>query len=256
MVRRSVRQQFPVFFNYIATLTVILVVADVGTFWQCPGYFYLYWSLAAINMFFGFAVFYEVFARALKTFSAMIDLGKILFWWAVAFLVLASAQAAIITTGSSASKVVGAINLLEHSIQLMQCGLLLLLVVFEKYFSLPWRSQGMFIALGLGTYAALDMMISYTAGRFPGISGPLDMINGFASVALSAFWLYAMMLPQPQLKSAQDSPKRLVLQRWNEALTAYRSSATAGAANGNGVESFLPGIEKTVDRVLARKVMH
>jgi hypothetical protein len=256
MLKRGLRQQFPVFFNYIATLVAMLVIGVGGTFWQCPGYFYLYWTLAAVSMFFGFAVFYEVFAQAFKPFSAVIDLGKLIFWWAGAFLLLASTQTAFLTAGSQANKIVAGVNLLEHSVQLMQCGLLLLLVIFEKHFSLPWRSHGMCIAVGLGAYAALDMMVSYTVGRFPAAAGQLDIFNGFASVSQSALWLYAVMLTQPERKSAQDSPKRLILQRWNEALTSYGYTNAAATSATGTVDSFLPGIEKTVDRVLARKAVH
>jgi hypothetical protein len=51
-----------------------------------------------------------------------------------------------------------------------------------------------------------------------------------------------------------DSPSRLIFQRWNEALTTYSVRGEMAFA-ASGVESFLPGVEQTVDRVLARKIV-
>jgi hypothetical protein len=51
-----------------------------------------------------------------------------------------------------------------------------------------------------------------------------------------------------------DSPSRLIFQRWNEALSTYTARGEIAMA-ANGVNSFLPGVEETVDRVLARKMV-
>jgi hypothetical protein len=44
------------------------------------------------------------------------------------------------------------------------------------------------------------------------------------------------------------------LQRWNEALVSY-SYRDSGAA-AMAVDSFLPSVEKTVERVMARKMVN
>jgi hypothetical protein len=51
-----------------------------------------------------------------------------------------------------------------------------------------------------------------------------------------------------------DSPRRLIFQRWNEALLTHTVRGEMAFASG-GMDSFLPGVEQTVDRVLARKIV-
>jgi hypothetical protein len=199
-----------------------------------------------------FAVLFEVFISMLKPFSALIDLGRMLFAWAAGFLLLASALTAIATNGHSVDKICGAIALFERSVQLMQCGLLLLFVLFQSKLGLSWRSRGMCVALGLGIFAAVDLMSEVVRNKYPGMSAGTEIANACFYVLNWGFWAIAFLIPEPEISSAQDSPKRLILQRWNEALVSYGYGESAATST---VESFLPGIEKTVDRVMARKAV-
>ena len=63
-------------------------------------------------------------------------------------------------------------------------------------------------------------------------------------------------LPEPARKTAQDSPTRLILQRWNDVLmnTPLVSRGPGTELAFSTVDSFIPGVEKTVDRVLSRKM--
>jgi hypothetical protein len=51
-----------------------------------------------------------------------------------------------------------------------------------------------------------------------------------------------------------ESPRRLIFQRWNEALLTHSVRGEMAFA-GSGMESVLPGVEQTVERVLARKIV-
>jgi hypothetical protein len=61
-----------------------------------------------------------------------------------------------------------------------------------------------------------------------------------------------MLVREPERKNVLDSPSRLIFQRWDEALAGY---GYGSAGSPSTVESFLPGIEKTVDRVMAKRVV-
>ena len=74
----------------------------------------------------------------------------------------------------------------------------------------------------------------------------------FAGVV--AFWSVSLARPEPAHKNVLDSPSRLIFQRWNEALVSYGNRGELAMAS-NSVESFLPGVEQTVERVLARKMV-
>jgi hypothetical protein len=73
----------------------------------------------------------------------------------------------------------------------------------------------------------------------------------FTSVLL--FWMYLISRPEPARKTVLDSPSRLIFQRWNEVLMATPLVARNNQAS-LPVESFLPGVERAVERVMARKM--
>jgi hypothetical protein len=253
LTKRNLRRDFPFFFAYLAFNIcgfLFLVFAVQGSSMR---YFYSFWSVTAIGMFLGFAILYEAFVSALKPFSAVIDLAKMLFGWAALFLLITAGITAAATNGAHTSKICATVLLMERSVQLLQCGLLLFLMVFEKRLALSWLSPGMAVALGLGIQAALGLSASYIREHVPAWAPTVDILDPMLRAGVLVFWVVILMLPQSEKKTAQDSPKRLILQRWNETLNSHGYGNTAGASGT--VESFLPGIEKTVDRVLARKAM-
>ena len=253
LAKRKLRADFPFFFSFVVFHIFGFLILAVTVRGSQEQYFYSYWSITALGMFLSFAVLYEVFVNALKPYSAVIDLAKMLFAWAGAFLLVTGGLTAFATAGSQISKVCAAVLVLERSVQLMQCGLLLLVVLFEAKFGLSWRSLSMSVALGLGLSAAVGLSASYLGARVPGWAPALYLLDNLVSLGVFGFWAVVLLLPQPERQSVQHSPKRLILERWNDALTSYGYSQTAAASSV--VESFLPGIEKTVDRVMARKAL-
>lgn len=252
MVKRKFRATFPILFNYvIANLVAQSSMALVAPHLAPLQYFYAFWSITAVIMILGFGALYEVFVYVLKPYSALVDLSKLLFRWAILFLFLASLLTAVVTNGTQAMKICTAIFVLERSIQLMQCGLLLLFVLFEKRLGLSWRSPAVCIMLGIGVSAAVDLSRSYL--RTTSLLHPLDLLNDCVYIGMFALWLVSMRLARPKQQTVQDSPTRLILQRWNEALLATPLVARNNQAS-LPVESFLPGVERAVERVMARKM--
>jgi len=251
MARRNLRSAYPMFFGYIVVNALALVILLPAYRFAYSRYFYVYWTLSTILMLVGFTVQYEVFVDILKPFSAVVDLGKMLFFWAAGFLFLAGILTALVTGGSNSSKIAVAVNLIDRCVHMMQCGLLLLLVVFEKRLSLSWRSPGMSVALGLGIAAAADLATSYAEARFPATYASLEMANGIVFTAVLCFWAYRLSVKSSAPVTAASSPAKLIIQRWNDALISYRQAEVAFSP----MNSFLPGVEQTVDRVLARKIV-
>lgn len=255
MAKRKLRKQFPVFYNYVFLLLFITIALQVSARWFLGQYSFVYWTATGLTMLLGFGVLYEVFVNILKPFSELIDLGKMMFRWAAIFLLITASITALATTGSKTTTLCTAILQMEHCIQLMQCGFLLLLLAFETRLGISWRSHGMCIALGLGVFASTDLLLSYLYQRFPTWQGSLDITNAIVAAGLFAFWTVGLMLPEPARKSAKDSPTRIILQRWNEALAATPMSNSVSDVTFAPVDSFIPGVEKAVERVLARKMV-
>jgi hypothetical protein len=258
MIRRKIRFEFPMFFNYVAFTIVAMLLSFIFCFIKSPQYLYVFWALAVLSSGLIFGVLYEVFVNLMKPYSSVIDLGKMMFRWAAAFLLLAAFLTALATNGSQPSKFVAAMSLIDRSLRLMQCGLLLLLLAFEKRLGLSWRSHGMCIALGLGTSAALDLAVSYLRANFTAWRFELDFFNSFFFLAVSVFWTVFFRLPQPQ-RNALDAPGRLTIQRWNDELATTLAAVPLAKAGREFAfvppDSFIPGVEQAVERVLARKMV-
>lgn len=254
LVLNKLRSAFKIFFFYnVASIVASLVT--VGAFiYFCTPYFYIFWVLNVVLMALEFGVLYEVLNHALKPYAALIDLGKILFRWAAVFLLIAGLLTAIATSGSGGNKIIAAVNLMQRSMRLMQCGLLLLFFSLEKRLGLSWRSYSMSIALGLGVYAAADLTISYLKVQLPAWTGALDVLGNSTYLGAAIYWAVCFAQPEPARKNVLDSPSKLIFQRWNEALLATPLVAQERNTALASVDSFLPGIEKTVDKVLARKL--
>ena len=253
MARRNLRTKFPLFFTLIG-LNALSALIILATFeFAHSQYFYVYWSLSTLVMVLSFAVMYEVFVAMLKPYSAVIDLAKTLFCWAGLFLLAAGFLTALVTSGPSSSKMVVAVDLCDRCVHMMQCGLLMLIVLLEKRLNFSWRSSPMAIALGLGSTAAADLIVSYGQARFPGAVLQWDIFYGVTFVSVLGFWAIMLRSSEPARNTVSDPPTRLILQRWNEALIGYGYGDRAIA--GGALDSFLPGVEQTVDRVMARKMV-
>jgi hypothetical protein len=201
-----------------------------------------------------FALMYEIFVNSLKPYSALIDLGKMLFGWATIFLLIAATLTAFASSGSGADKITAAMTVVERTMRLIECGLLLLFFLFEKKLHLSWKSANVAIAVGLGISAALDLSVSYLRSHFPWRIDELGVLNTAAYIGILFFWTYCLSSSKKEKVSVLESPNRLIFQRWNEALLSYKEGELAFASGR--VDSFLPGVERTVERVLARKMVN
>lgn len=258
MVRRGLRSSFPWFFGFVcfSAFSIPLKLVSVA-FMSQVAYAYIYWIIAGLSAILAFAIMREAFIHVLKPYSALVDLGKLLFRWALVFLALVSLVTALATVGSCMSRTAAAIFILQRSSQLMLSGLLLLFVLFESRLGLSWRSPAICIILGFGTNAAFSLVRRFTEERLSDWGNQMDMVGALICVAVYGVWLVSLTLPHPSRRTVQDSPTRLILQRWNEALLATPLGGRGGEViTMTPIESFLPGVERTVERVMARKMMN
>jgi hypothetical protein len=253
MMARRLRAKFPLFFALVTLYAISLPVLFATYEFSYNQYFYAYWTISTLVMLLGFAVMYEVFVAMLKPYSAVIDLAKTLFCWAGLFLFAAGFLTALVTSGPSVSKMVVAIDLCDRCVHMMQCGMLLLIFLLERRLSFSWRSSAMSIALGLGVWAAADLIVSYGQARFPSATLQWDMVYGVSFVSVMAFWAFALRSAESARNTVSDPPTRLILQRWNEALIGYGYGESALATSS--FDSFLPGVEQTVEKIMARKMV-
>jgi len=255
--KRKMRSTFPIFFAYtVYSAAGSLVMGGfeliLGT--SSPTYFYLYWVLNAVSMLLEFGLMYEVFVQTLSPYDGLIDLGKILFRWAALFLLLAAGLTAFSTGGSATVKCLASVNLMERCLRLMQCGALLLFFIFEQRLNLPWKTRSVSISIGLGISSATILASSYLRLHFYSWTPILDRCELFAYLGSVAFWTYCFASPEPARRTVLDSPRKLIFQRWNDTLLTSPFAGQSSNLAMASMDSFLPNVERTVERVMARKM--
>lgn len=243
MIRKGLRRDYPLFFSYL--------ILEVATFFVLFGvfhlaysqYFYAYWSVTSLTSILGFAAIYEAFRGALKGYAALREMAGILFRWVLVLMVVIGLMIAITSEGNKANQVVAGVLSFDRSVRLMQCGLVLFLVLFARHLKLSFRSHGFAIAAGFGISSAVELVLVTLRTHYGYMSdGSISLINSLAYASVLVLWLQALHAPEevPQTSAAGDATA------WNLALSAPSSDA-------RDEEAFLPYLEKTVERVLARR---
>ncbi len=242
MVRRNMRRDYPMFFNY----TVFQVVSHVVMFilWSRSYqlYYYGYWTNSALGIFLGFAVIREVFLESFRPYEGLRELGEMLFSWSLLVLVLIALISAFSSSSPDDGRVFIALITGERSIRILQCGLVLFMFVFSRYLGVSPKHQLFGIALGFGTFAAVEMMSLLLRVQYSLISAAMTRmaISGSYFIAVCV-WLGYTLAPVPA-RRFEVLPQS---DRWNHAL--------AGALKIPEPDGFLTSIDQTVERLLDKQ---
>jgi hypothetical protein len=229
MIRRRLYQQFPLFLSYTAfellQFTVLLALylhtgslADV----RYRGAFLFG---AAISGALRFGIIYEIFVEVFRNYDALRDLSKVLFRCATVILLLIGVALAS-THGSGSDGFLLIVPILDRTVRFMQCGLLLFLFLFSRYFGISWRNYAFGIALGFGILASLELVDYAIRSQIVAGSYLLDYL-GMATYHCSVLiWIFYLVAKEPQEPSEPPKPRDRIekklpehdLEAWNQDL--------------------------------------
>jgi hypothetical protein len=239
MLRRKLHRTFPVFFTYV----VFQIVAFVLTFPLREErfyeiFFYSYWATTAISVILVFKVIHEVFLDVFRPYHTLRDLGSVLFKWAgLVMLMVAGVVAVSVRSGGRYPLVTGILTL-QRSVRVVQCGLVLFLLVFSRYLGMSWRQKSFGIAMGLGSFAIVELSLVALGTGFESrtVTGFINMIAYNLSIVT---WLGYMVLNSP---AREHSAYMLRPQRWEQSLSDIQHPVAP--------DSLIPMFEGMVDRAL------
>ncbi len=223
VLKRKLVYEYPVFFVYAAfhvlrTATLFTIhLLHLQHRMGYADYFYAYWMTQAVSIVLGFAVIYEIYRGVFQHYDALRRLGGILFACAgIALLVLAMWTAA--APGAETPGVVRAVLLLERSVRLMQCGLVLFLFLAAFYFGLPWQNYRFGIALGFGVFASIELAaVAVRSHMGARVAVALSQVNAAAYACGVMIWLCYLLAPQPASQYA-GVVQHNDLEKWNQTL--------------------------------------
>lgn len=239
MVRRKLQRELPIFFSFLI-LQVATFAADFYSYHHSSrAYFYSYWATAALGIVIGFAVLYEVFTAVFRPFADLREFGGVLFRWAAVVL----AAAALLTATSSGPlpgwRVLSVILNGVRSVEIMQCGLVLLMLLCSAYLGITLRHRIFGIALGFGVTAAMDLIAVVVFANFGSQSQTFFQLSRMVAYNLSTLlWLGYIHAGELECKPTKQFSHA---ERWNFALAA--------AVHPGSNSPSLPLIEHAVERV-------
>jgi hypothetical protein len=242
MYWRKLCRKFPVFFAY--AISQILIFAVLFPIWLKASYyasFYVYWITAAISLTLGFQVIYEIFLDVFHPYHNLKDLGTVLFKWASLVMLLVAAVVAAASPSSDQGPLVQAVLTVQRCVRVIQCGLVLFLLLFARYLAISWKRRSFGIALGFGTFAAIELfVVALHAASHTGNTASY-LTNMVAYNCAIFIWIGYMRYGSA---AKMSSSPVLVPQRWDESLMDLQHPMPA--------DSLIPMFEGMVERAFNR----
>jgi hypothetical protein len=226
MVRRRFYRQFPVFFAYTAFEVcqfVVLFAMDHSAAVSAEEYVHAYGWALAVSTALRFGILHEILAHLFRDYAALGHFGKPIFRAATVALLFAALALAVYTGGNNANGVMLAVHVADRTASILQCGLLMCLFLFSTYLGLSWRNHVFGIALGVGIFASVELIVSAMRAQItlPYFVDFLTMGTYHCCVLLWIFYLWAperstqftlRVLPETDLEIWNQELQRLLHQ--------------------------------------------
>lgn len=220
LVKRMWRR-FPFFFAY--SVANLLLNAGMFGLYQAGSfprhlYFKFYWANEAIGLILGLGVIYEVFRHLLAPYPALRKLAAQIFYGVVALLVLLGFVVWYSQIVRETFHIQAAFLVMEQAGRVLEVGLLLFLFLFASAFGLHWRQYIFGIALGLGIFAAVELVAVTMRAEFGRTA--ITIFNIARSVSFNCslvIWISYILAPELATLPS-EVPKRAQLEQWNKAV--------------------------------------
>jgi hypothetical protein len=230
MVRRKMWTEFPFFFSYLIFMllrTIVLVMvyrALVAHRTPYATYFWSFWTAETLEVIAKFFIIYEIFVYALRPYSSLSRLIRVLFIWSFVVLVAVAFITAAAVPVNDRSPVVQTVFTLKRTVAAIQIGLLAFLFLFIKIFAIHWKHYLFGIALGLALYGTLDFGAMAIRTWGPAFTDLVNWTTRIADGVGAVVWVIYFVLPQKQSVPLETKPVS-PLREWNATLREILSNA-------------------------------
>ncbi len=218
MLWRGLVKVFPVFFSYVALVTVrdvlLLLFPNTGN-----RYAIVFWWGDAAAILLSLGVIVETLWHLFRPYPFLRFVFR--WFWVAAVIATASALTLLRTSSPSGTdRVLELIILMERSARVLQVCLLIVLISLMSRLGLTWQHYTLGITAGFGMYAALDLALLEFRAR-----PHLVKYSAFALLGSGAYNLavviWALYFLGYRAKTPVESLPSNDLKKWNQALTEY-----------------------------------
>lgn len=221
----NLHRRYPSFFAFalLAALDQLTIyVCDLLPSVSAPTWWHVFWAGLVVEGVLKFVLIGEIFAHAFQSYDAIAKLGKRLIGGVGATLIFASAVAAAYAPKDSLFGIISGAHLLQQTIYIVECGLLLFIFLFSAYFRVRMPSLDFGIALGLGISACVHLATwasTSNAGLAVDQRVLLDFVNMGTYHVCVLIWFYYVLVPHraPEVSPIVTLPESN-LDLWNREL--------------------------------------
>jgi hypothetical protein len=220
LLGKKMWQRFPAFVAY----SVISFAFDVASFSMYylhvsrQLYLNVYWLNEGAGLILGLAVVYEIFRHLFMPYPALRRLAAQVFQGAIVLLAVLGCLVAQAQPLGESNHVQAVFFVVEQATRILEVGLLLSLFLFASAFGLHWRQYAFGMALGLGVFAAVELIAVTMRVQFGVTAGSIfNMVRTVSFGTSLLIWIGYILAPELAAKPA-EMPKRAQLEQWNQAV--------------------------------------
>lgn len=237
-------KEYPALFRYCVANSIAMIGTALCLRFASPTvYCYYYWFETIAIDSLSLAVTLEIFRDIFKPYEALRHFGSVMFRWILAVMVLVSVVSAVSTGSMHPSAILNSVSMMfDRGLEILQCGIVLFLLLSNRYIGISYKQRVFGIAVGFGIGAAATLMVLSVIEWVPtSLIQPLGGLMNLAVVMGQAIWLAYFFIPQPERLISDAAPES---RRWEYALASMHSPAPEGL--------FLSSIDRTVERLLTK----
>ncbi len=198
MLRRNLLRQFPIFFSSIVFDLLREITFPVVTHFSALAYGYCFWFSIPLEYVIAFGVMWEAFRSALGA-DAKIPPKALRFFVLASIALVGLATFLVLYPDIPTSNLSGLVLTFQRSIDLLRCGMLLLLWVFAARLGITWQHHVWGIVCGLGIYSVGGLIVAAIHAITGTVSGDwLGLIRQFSYLAATIVWTVYLWRPEPE----------------------------------------------------------
>ena len=210
-------------------------------------YFFTYWPSFAINSILMLRVLHEMFRHAVRSIPGVQQLGRPIFFWAVALSVILAFASGITPHTSGMSLLLASAQVLMRSQSVLALCMLAFLAFASQTLGVSYHSRIFGVTFGFGLMATGNLVYSALFTYHPSLASAANVGNELAMLAGISFWVVYFLKPEP-VRRLVTMPAQSPLMRWND--IAQQLGNPAGQIPVSYPPSFMSGIQAFVDSVM------
>jgi hypothetical protein len=222
MIRRRWLQQFPMFFLYTAfevlQFAILFSISRTHVGFG-SGYAHAYSVGLALSTAIRFGVIQELFRHFFRRYPALEGSGRLLVRGATVVLLVLAVGLAFAAPGKGADILLNTTYVLDRTVSVLQCGLLISLFMFSRYFVLSWSSRAFGIAWGLGMFAGVELAAAVIRLHLGGFgNSSVNLITMATYHACVLIWIFYLTVAEREPRGVLKAIPEHDLDIWNREL--------------------------------------